>query len=77
MSYWTPRADAPLALCPDESCERRTDCRRYIERAELRERGAEVLPIWARWKPAPVLDAHGRPVGVRQECRNFLPREAM
>ena len=74
MSYWEPRAAAPIALCLDIACERHTDCRRWLERRELRERNATELPQDARWKLVPKLDGNGRRVGWEQQCKQFLPR---
>lgn len=75
MSYWEPRTGAPIALCLDEACDQRTDCRRYIERRELKARDSTVLPQDARWQNVPKLDMHGRPIGWEQKCPSFLPRE--
>ena len=74
MSYWEPRTGAPMALCLDEACEQRTDCRRYLERRELRERNATELPQRDRWQLVPKLDMHGRRVGWIQACSSFVPR---
>jgi hypothetical protein len=75
MSYWTPRTGAPIALCLDEACNQHTDCRRWLERRELAERNATVLPQSERWQWVPVLDINARRVGVEQRCKSFLPRE--
>lgn len=74
MSYWTPRADAPIAVCSGGGCERKLDCRRYLERRDLVAR-AEVLPERDMWQTVPKLDASGRRVGWEQACKSFLPRE--
>jgi hypothetical protein len=75
MSYWEPRTNAPIALCEDIACEKHTDCRRWLERRELRERNATELPQSQRWQLVPVLDASGRRIGWEQACTQFLPRE--
>lgn len=75
MTYWQPRTSAPMALCRDEACDQRTDCRRYLERRELAALSAEELPQVARWKLVPKLDSNGRRIGWIQACKSFLPRE--
>jgi hypothetical protein len=74
VSYWTPRAEAPITVCNGGGCDRKLDCRRYLERRDLVAH-AEQLPERDMWENVRKLDAHGRPIGWEQACRHYLPRE--
>jgi len=71
VSYWTPRADAPIRTCPGGQCERKTDCRRFLEHKW--NEGGEKFNL-APYATVKVIE--GWQTVEMQFCDEFLPRES-
>lgn len=72
MSYWSPRDSAPICVCGGGACQRKTDCRRWLER---KTEHAEKYPV-PPYKHQRAIGPDGRPTNETvQVCSEFLPRE--
>jgi hypothetical protein len=72
VSYWTPRTDAPMRVCGGGACERRTDCRRWLERNA--DPASERYPT-PPYRHVRAIDETGRPLNETvQVCEQFLDR---
>lgn len=74
MSYWQPRADAPICVCGGGKCQRKTDCRRFLERKVNEHATSYPVPPY---REVPKTDETGRPLAEKQQvCEYFMPRES-